>query len=319
MKTRSESRPRAAHTARVALEEARAPLETALRRPYTGVVPELPEVETVVRQLRPEVVGRELTGARVGWERTVGGAAAKASFARRVKGRRISAVWRRAKFLVFDLERGGRADGHLVAHLRMSGRFHVEPEGADPGPWCRLALGLDDGRELRFVDPRKFGRVLRVDATEALFEELGPEPLDPAFDAASFAEALRARRGVLKPLLLDQTFLAGLGNIYVDEALFAARLHPLTLASRVPPERALALHAAIRATLESAIAREGSSFDTFYRTPSGQPGAYQDQFQVYGRRGEPCRACGTPIRRIVVGQRGTHVCPTCQSKPRRRS
>jgi formamidopyrimidine-DNA glycosylase len=151
---------------------------------------------------------------------------------------------------------------------------------------------------------------------EEVLGELGPEPLQPEFTAAWLADALRARRRLLKPLLLDQTFLAGLGNIYADEALHRAGLHPLARSERIPPAAAARLRDAIRHVLGEAIAREGSSFDAFYRTPEGRPGGYQDQFRVYGRTGEPCRVCETPIRYLVVGQRGSHVCPTCQPRPR---
>ncbi len=283
---------------------------------YTDAVPELPEVETVARLLRPDVVGRTITGARVGWRPTVGGST---GFAKSVVGRRIAVLWRRAKYLVFELEHKAVPDGCLVAHLRMTGRMHVEPADLDAGPWCRVALALDDGRELRFVDPRKFGRVLRARVPADVFGDLGPEPLEDGFDPDGFFAALAERRRHLKPLLLDQTFVAGLGNIYVDESLFQARLHPLTPSDRVPRAKAVTLHGAIRSTLRAAIEREGSSFDTFYRTPGGQPGSYQDQFLVYGRQGKPCPRCGGAIRRMVVGQRGTHLCPRCQPKPRSRA
>ena len=277
-------------------------------------MPELPEVETVARLLAPDVLGREIRAVRAPWKPTVGGS--PAAFAKVAVGRRITGLWRRAKYLVFDLERAGAADGCLVAHLRMSGRFHVEEPSVDCGPWCRLALTLDDGRELRFVDVRKFGRVLAARRPEDVFGALGPEPLSDAFAPDMLLAELRAKRRHLKPLLLDQSFVAGLGNIYVDESLFQAGLHPLVHANRVSAAKAHALHAAIQGTLRAAIEREGSSFDTFYRTPNGQPGAYQEQFLVYGRGGEPCRRCGATIRRLVVGQRGTHICPRCQPLPR---
>jgi len=281
-------------------------------------MPELPEVETVVRLVRPLVIGRTITGARVLWERTLGGRA-PASFRRAVRGARISGVWRRAKFLVFDLERDGAVYGWLVAHLRMTGRFYVEPRGSRLDPYARLVLGLDDDRQLVFSDVRKFGRVTFEDDLEERLGELGPEPLDEGFTSEGFVHALRRKRRMLKPLLLDQAFVAGLGNIYVDEALFQARLHPERSAEHLTAVSARALHAAIRSTLTAAIEREGSSFDRFYRTPEGKPGSYQHQFQVYGRVGRPCRRCGSRIARIVVGQRGTHLCRRCQRAPRRRT
>jgi len=280
-------------------------------------VPELPEVETVARLIRPHLVGRHVTGTRVLWERSLGGRS-RTAFARAVRGSRIERVGRRGKFVVMELGRASAPGGALLVHLRMSGRLFVGDPAEDPGPYLRVALDLDDGRRLAFVDVRKFGRFLFSPRPAEVLGRLGPEPLDAAFGADAFAAALRARRGALKPLLLDQGFVAGLGNIYVDEALHGAGLHPTMPAARVDDAGARRLHAAIRRTLRAAIAREGSSFDTFYRTPEGRPGSYQDRFRVYGRQGEPCRTCGTPIERIVVGQRGTHVCPRCQLRPRRR-
>jgi len=276
-------------------------------------LPELPEVETVARLIRPGLVGRTIAGARVAWERSLGGPS-KAAFGRAVSGCRVTAVGRRAKFVRVDLERDGRPAGSVLVHLRMTGRLHVEPGGSQPNEYVRVSLLLDDGRRLDFVDVRKFGRFEFHADPEARLARLGPEPLGDSFTAAWFRTALRERKRMLKPLLLDQEFVAGLGNIYVDESLHAARLHPQTRADRVSAAKAGALHAAIQTTLLEAIAREGSSFDAFYRTPEGQPGSYQHQFQVYGRAGRPCKRCERPIRRIVVGQRGTHFCSRCQRR-----
>jgi formamidopyrimidine-DNA glycosylase len=201
-----------------------------------------------------------------------------------------------------------------VTHLRMSGRLSVEAPNEGRSPWLRVRVALDDGRELHFADVRKFGRMLHTTDLPALLGELGPEPLDEAFTAEHLHARLRARRRVLKPLLLDQTVIAGLGNIYVDESLHKAGLHPRARSERLTLREVELLHSAIRSVLSEAIEREGSSFDTFYRTPEGQPGSYQHQFQVYGRGGEPCRTCATPIVRSVVGQRGTHHCPRCQGR-----
>jgi formamidopyrimidine-DNA glycosylase len=167
-----------------------------------------------------------------------------------------------------------------------------------------------------FIDPRKFGRLRHTTELEAALPELGPEPLGSEFTPEWLAGALRGRARRLKPLLLDQAFLAGLGNIYVDEVLHLSRLHPLRHAAGLRRPAAERLHGAIQSTLAAAIAREGSSFDAFYRTPEGRPGSYQDQFRVYGRTGRPCPTCGTAVARLVVGQRGTHVCPRCQPRPR---
>ncbi len=281
-------------------------------------MPELPEVETVGRLIRPGLVGRTITGTRVTWTRSLGGLS-KPKFAKAVIGARVTSVWRRGKYLVFDLKRGRKSAGCLVGHLRMSGRMHVEAGDWNPGRHSRVRLDLDNGKAFHFIDVRKFGRLIYGDTPDRVWPALGPEPLSPDFTAEWLHENLRSRKRQLKPLLLDQSFLAGLGNIYVDESLFQAGLHPTRVSNEVRAPQAAKLHAAIRRTLEEAIEREGSSFDTFYRTPEGQPGSYQHQFLVYGRQGKPCRSCKKPIVRIVVGQRGTHVCGRCQPKPRQRS
>jgi formamidopyrimidine-DNA glycosylase len=276
-------------------------------------VPELPEVETVVRMIRPRLTGRSIVSCDVRWERTLGGLDER-SFARAVVGSRVTRVWRRAKFIVADLEREGRPSGALVGHLRMTGRMHVEPKGFDPGPYVKVTLGLDDGRTLYFIDVRKFGRLSYAADSGDQLDGLGVEPLSKEFSADWLFPALRAKHRLMKPLLLDQSFIAGLGNIYVDESLHRAGIHPLARSERLTRARAARLHGEIRATLTEAIEREGSSFDVFYRTPEGNPGSYQDQFKVYGRDGEPCLTCGAIIERLVVGQRGTHVCRRCQKR-----
>jgi formamidopyrimidine-DNA glycosylase len=280
-------------------------------------MPELPEVETVARQLRPNLVGRTIRGGEVLWAKTIGSPAPD-EFLERLRGARCVRVWRRAKFVVVDLERRGKPAGHVVCHLRMTGRLQIEREKRDRGPHLRVRLALDDRSELTFDDVRKFGRMWFVRELGELFGALGPEPLDDAFDAARLHADLRARRRQLKPLLLDQTFVAGLGNIYVDESLHRAGLHPLANSARVDRESAERLHAAIREVLTAAIAREGSSFDSFYRTPEGKPGGFQDEFQVYDREGEPCTRCGAAIVKTWVGQRGTHFCRTCQPRSLKR-
>lgn len=276
-------------------------------------MPELPEVETIARLIRPRLEGRRIEGCEVRWTRTLGGLS-RSAFAKAVVGARLVRIWRRGKFLVADLEQRGRACGALVGHLRMTGRVHVEPTGWDPGPYLKIQLTLDDGSSFYFIDVRKFARLCFAKEPALLLGNLGPEPLSDEFTAEEFAGALRARSRMLKPLLLDQTFLAGIGNIYADESLFRAGLHPLARSDRVGLERVVLLRAEIRATLLEAIEREGSSFDVFYRTPEGNPGSYQDEFKVYGREGKPCPRCATPIVRIVVGQRGTHFCRRCQKR-----
>jgi formamidopyrimidine-DNA glycosylase len=279
-------------------------------------MPELPEVETIARQIRPRLLGRRITGAELPWLRSLGGLS-RAGFRSAVVGARIASVERRAKFVCLRLEREREPAGALLVHLRMSGRLHVDPTEESPSAYVRVALDLDDGRRLAFVDVRKFGRFTFAADPEHALAGLGPEPLGADFTPEGLLQGLRARRRRLKPLLLDQSFLAGLGNIYVDESLYRARLHPLLPSDAVSRPKAALLHGAIRAVLERAIERQGSSFDAFYRTPEGRPGGYQEEFQVYGRAGEPCARCGRALVRIVVGQRGTHLCPRCQVLPRR--
>ena len=268
-----------------------------------------------MRLLRPELLGRAIVGVCASWRPTIGGIAPE-ELGRRLRGARMTRVWRRGKFILIELERAGRPCGHLRGHLRMSGRMHVARECTELGPYVRASLELDDGRSLYFVDVRKFGRLELVEGADPGLEELGPEPLGEEFGIEWFRDQLRARRRAIKPLLLDQSFIAGLGNIYVDEALHRARVHPLRRSDRIPRATSEELRLHIRETLEEAIRREGSSFDAFYRTPEGRPGSYQHQFQVYGRAGKPCLRCGAAIRRIVVAQRGTHLCPRCQPRPR---
>jgi formamidopyrimidine-DNA glycosylase len=283
-------------------------------------MPELPEVETVARDLRPLIVGATLVGARCLWRRTLR-THDPAAFAAALDGRRVMAVGRRAKLLVIELDDGSA----LTIHLKMTGQLFVTSADAPLDPHVRLVLELGDGRELRFRDIRKFGRVglygrdpetgelVTEPGGTAVFGGHGPEPLDPAYSLAAFRRQIRGRRGRLKPLLLDQSFVAGVGNIYADEALWTARLHPLRSAAtlRRPDERRL--HAAIRSILGEAVERRGSSIDD-YTAPDGD-GEMQEHLRVYGRTGEPCPRCGRTVRRIVVGARATHLCTWCQRLP----
>lgn len=279
-------------------------------------MPELPEVETTAALVRPRLVGRTILGEEVLWARTLGGMR-RAAFRKAVVGARITAVRRRAKQVLIDLERDGEPAGSIAVHLRMTGRLYVDPSDEPLDPYVRVALPLDNRRTLSFLDVRKFGRFVYVPDPEAFLAHLGPEPLDPAFGPQQLWDGLRAKRRMIKPLLLDQTFLAGLGNIYVDECLHRIRVHPMRKASSIRRDQAFGLHGAIQEVLTAAIARQGSSFDGFYRTPEGQPGNYQHEFRVYGKAGQPCPTCGATIRRFVVGQRGTHACLRCQRPPRR--
>jgi formamidopyrimidine-DNA glycosylase len=195
----------------------------------------------------------------------------------------------------------------LLIHLKMSGDLVLAVAGAPPDRYARTIFHFDDGSELRFNDTRKFGKVFYVALAEDVTAALGPEPLEPAFTAARLGQMLQGRQRALKPLLLDQTFLAGLGNIYTDEALHRAGLHPLRRADSLTADEVRRLWRAIREVLRAGLRHNGASIDWAYRG-----GGFQNLFKVYGRAGEPCLNCGAPIRRIVVGQRGTHFCPQCQ-------
>lgn len=272
-------------------------------------MPELPEVETASRDLDGLLRGARFDGTVwTDWPKALGGLSPDA-FGRAIAGREVAGVRRRAKWIVIDLSDGAS----LGLHLRMSGSATVSPPAAGREPHVHVSLGLADGRRFDFRDVRKFGRLLHLapEGREALFAPYGPEPLDAGFTAAALAGRLSHRRGALKPLLLDQRVVAGLGNIYVDEALFRAGLHPLRPAGGLGPKEVAALHRAIRQVLTESIARKGTTLRD-YRTGTGEKGENQRHLAVYGRGGEACPRCGAAIARIVVGQRGTHFCPACQ-------
>jgi formamidopyrimidine-DNA glycosylase len=283
-------------------------------------MPELPEVETVARDLRGLVLGAGVAGARCTWPATLRTHAPDA-FAEAITGRRIEDVDRRAKLVVISLS----GDVVLTVHLKMTGQLFVVAADAPEDPYVRAVIRLDDGREVRFRDVRKFGRIglyVRDPGTgepvvepggAAVFAGHGPEPLDTAFTVTAFRRRIRGRRGRLKPLITDQSFLAGVGNIYADEALWRARLHPLRSAATLRPPDERRLYSAIRDVLSEAVAFRGSSIDD-YTAPEGD-GSMQERLEVYQRTGEPCPRCGRPIRRIVIGARSTHFCSWCQRLP----
>ncbi|MCL5097381.1 MAG: bifunctional DNA-formamidopyrimidine glycosylase/DNA-(apurinic or apyrimidinic site) lyase [Candidatus Omnitrophica bacterium] len=266
-------------------------------------MPELPEVETIARSIAGSLVGRRVSRAHVDWKRTVAAPSA-AGLVRRIVGQRVVAIGRRAKFVRIQLERDT-----LLIHLRMSGDLLTGHSDEPLGSHSRLQIYFEDGLQLSFQDPRKFGRVWLVADPESVLGALGSEPLDTELTPARFYRMLAAKKRQLKPLLLDQTFLAGLGNIYVDEALWEAKLHPLTAASKVSKAQAGALLRGIRKVLKEGIQRNGASIDWVYRG-----GEFQNHFHVYQRTGEKCPRCSTKIKRIVVGQRGTHFCSKCQKR-----
>ena len=264
-------------------------------------MPELPEVETIVRKLEPELVGRKIKSADLRWSRTLATPSPK-KFREQIKGQQIKEVTRRAKYFIICL-----SDFDLLIHLRMSGDLFIKSSTTEPEKHDRLVLKLSGNKSLVFNDTRKFGRVWLTADPQEVLGKLGPEPFGREFTPQWLYAALQKKHRQLKPLLLDQTFLAGLGNIYTDEALHIAKLHPLGMSDSVTDKQAQALHEAIRKVLKEGIKRNGASIDWVYRG-----GEFQNYFRVYDREGEPCSICGTPIQKLVVGQRGTHICPQCQ-------
>lgn len=278
-------------------------------------MPELPEVEYVARQLRQALIGRTITDVRVNWARTVAHPDVQ-TFCAELPGAEVLRIDRRAKFLLIYLS-GEQA---LVMHRRMTGNLLIFPPAAAgeaweavSDPYARVVFLLDDGRRLVFTDPRKFGRIALYPLTElaGALSGLGLEPLGEAFTVDALAALLKGRARQIKPFLLDQSQVAGIGNIYADESLFRAGIHPLRRADSLTLEEIARLHQAIRAVLELGIEHGGTSFSR-HQDIWGQEGWNRDHLQVYNREGDPCLRCGTAIVRIVVAPRSAHFCPTCQ-------
>jgi formamidopyrimidine-DNA glycosylase len=273
-------------------------------------MPELPEVESVRRQLEPTLVGRRFERVSIHDPRLVR-PYEPAEVAAELEGEHVAAVERRGKYLVVRFE-SGRV---LLIHLRMTGSLLSAASGSLPDdPHRRAVVNLDDGSDVAYRDVRRFGTWLLLEPGEAepyLAARVGDEPLDALFTAARLGERLAGRRTSLKAALLDQRTLAGMGNIYVDEALWRARLNPLRSASGLDQNELRRLHRGIRAALEHGLARQGSTLRD-YRLPDGSGGSMQNEFRVYGRRDEPCHRCGTLIARTQVAGRTTWFCPTCQ-------
>lgn len=282
-------------------------------------MPELPEVETIARSLRneagfefrpgqglnqrPGITGRVISYAIVNWHRSIA-TPHPTEFLKSIASQKVVAVSRRGKFLQICLDQDW-----LLVHLRMSGDIRVEmDESALDKPHDRVAIIFQDGARMVFNDPRKFGRLWLVKNPQDVLSELGPEPLSDDLTDDSFFEKLQKRKSVIKSLLLDQHFISGLGNIYTDEALHKACIHPLQRAKTIEFESAKRLLRAVREVLLEGIERNGASIDWVYRG-----GEFQNYFKVYQRTGQACYNCGTPVERITVGQRGTHFCPHCQA------
>ena len=281
-------------------------------------MPELPEVETIRRQLAPRVAGRTIVEAEV-LDPLWCVPRAPEDVERDLRGERITSLDRRGKWLIMELE----GERFLVMHLRMTGNLLGVSKAADlPGrPYLRVRLTLDDSTRVLFVDQRRFGTGVVIDGRDELERHLaqrvGPEPLEPGFTPAVLASAARGRKAPVKAFLLDQRRVAGVGNIYADEALFRARIHPLRPAGRLRRPDIERLHQGILEALEAGIQRQGASIDN-YRDANGDRGSMQDEFLVYSRAGEPCVRCGRPIVKTVAAGRGTYFCRHCQPAPRRR-
>ncbi len=273
-------------------------------------MPELPEVETVRRRLAGVLPGAVIGDVVV--NDPVVSVQTAAELGERLLGRRVVALRRRGKYLIVELD-----GALLVVHLRMTGRLLLAPEAGGAVP--RFALRLRPAGELLFYDTRRFGRVwvLPAAAEDGFFAAMGPEPFGESFTTGYLRGALEGRTAPLKSFLLDQRRIAGVGNIYADEAAFRARLNPLRVAGTLGPGEVARLRDALLETLQLGIDHEGASIESFV-DPAGLRGAFQEILNVYGRGGEPCRVCGTPVRRIELGGRGTHFCPRCQPLPRGR-
>lgn len=270
-------------------------------------MPELPEVETITTKLRrgsdeaPPLPGQSILKVQLKYERHIV-TPSRSTFRRRIQGQTILGVTRRGKYLIFPLD-----NETLLIHLMMSGDLGLFPSDSKLHPHDRTIFVLDSGWSMRFNDARKFGKVYLLKDPEQVLAELGPEPLSETFNTTELGNRIKMRKRPLKSLLLDQTFLAGIGNIYADEALHRAQLHPLRRSDSLGCEEIERLWFSIRETLNEGIRHNGASIDWVYRG-----GEFQNHFLVYGREGQACHDCDTPIQRILVLQRSTHYCPSCQ-------
>ncbi|MFS0636375.1 DNA-formamidopyrimidine glycosylase [Mesobacillus foraminis] len=274
-------------------------------------MPELPEVETVRKTLETLVIGKEIKDVSIFWPKMVKKPEITEQFSDALRGQTILEMGRRGKFLIFYTEKYA-----LVSHLRMEGKYGVYSGELPLEKHTHAVFHFTDGTELRYKDVRKFGTFhLYEKGTE--FDEpplagLGPEPFSDTFTLRALTEKLRKTNRKVKPALLDQKVLVGLGNIYVDEALFRARIHPERLASSLSDKEIALLHSEIVKTLAEAVEKGGSTIRSYINS-QGQIGMFQLELNVYGRKNEPCKVCGTELEKIVVGGRGTHFCPNCQS------
>lgn len=273
-------------------------------------MPELPEVETVRKGLEKLVLKATIESVEVYWDRIISGPIETAEFKRILMGEKIMEFDRRGKYIIIRFNQWA-----LVSHLRMEGKYEVEESAAPLKKHTHVVFHLADGRDLCYLDVRKFGRMTLVPIGEEFtatgIRLLGPEPTVETFDEATFYKTLQTKKRAIKPLLLDQKIVAGLGNIYVDEALFLAKIHPLRTANSLQKIEVSKLHEAIIKVLGDAVEAGGTTIRT-YQNALGEAGSFQVNLSVYGKKGLPCVRCGTPIEKIKVAQRGTHFCPMCQ-------
>ncbi len=269
-------------------------------------MPELPEVETVKNELSPHIIGHRITDVTLFWEGIVRQPSAQ-EFCSRLIGQERAGVARRGKYLIVSLT-GGE---FLIIHLKMSGSLLVSQDSSEPASYIRAIIHLDNNTKVFFRDPRKFGVMRLVTDANSVVGKLGPEPLAPDFTPQVLAQRLAKRTAPIKAVLLDQNFIAGVGNMYADEALFAARIHPLRPANSLSPDETQRLHQAIQQVLWSGISNKGASTSTYFR-PSGERGTAHFEFQVAHRGGKPCPVCGAPIQRLPIRSRGTYFCASCQ-------
>ena len=271
-------------------------------------MPELPEVETIKNELTPHVIGRKIIGVDVFWDGMVKQPAVN-EFRSRITGRKIIKLTRRGKYLFFHLDKGNDV---LVMHMKMTGSLLVNPS---EDKFTRAILRLDNGTSIHFYDPRKFGKMWLEQDESAVTGKLGPEPLDEDFTILTLTDILKKRAAPVKAVLLDQSIISGIGNMYADEALFEAKIHPVKPASKLSPDEVKRLYRAIRLVLQKALKNGGASVRNYIR-PDGRPGTAHDDFKVAHGVGKDCPGCGGPIVRIVVRGRGTYICPRCQIAPK---
>ncbi|MBA2727176.1 MAG: DNA-formamidopyrimidine glycosylase [Parachlamydiaceae bacterium] len=273
-------------------------------------MPELPEVETIVREMRQAgLLGLKIERAIILWERSIANLSSS-DFCQQIANQTIHDISRRGKFIVLSL-----TNHTVLVHLRMTGKFLIDTEGALPSSHERIRLYLSDGRILRYEDQRKFGKWYLTEDPQKILEKIGIEPLSINFTLNAFKGVLKGKKKQIKPFLLDQQFVAGIGNIYVDEALWMAKIHPLRSVESLTAKEVQSLHKAIIFVLKKGVDNIGTSLGTSranYYSVSGRRGSNQESLNVFRCDGLPCARCHTIIEKIVVGQRGTHFCPKCQ-------